>query len=243
MRKVVPVMAKYHDIYNDLLAKIQRRDYMPNSYLPSESELMAEYDASRDTIRKALNLLLEKGYILKEKGRGSKVLDQEIVTFPMSGITSFDELKNASSSTITTKVVQCENIYDERGQRALNLGPNDLVTKMVRVRNYDGENVILDTDYLNPKVIPGVNMDVANHSLFSYIENTLGLPISFAKKEITVEPASIEEKKLLDMKDYDLLVVVRSYTYLEDATLFEYSVSKHRPDKFRFLDFARRSKL
>ena len=27
-----------------------------------------------------------------------------------------------------------------------------------------------------------------------------------------------------------------SYTYLEDATLFQYTESKHRPDKFRFVD-------
>ena len=65
--------------------------------------------------------------------------------------------------------------------------------------------------------------------------------VSFAKKEIVVVPASEEEKRLLDMHEYDLLVCVKSYTYLEDATLFQYTESKHRPDKFRFVDFARRT--
>ena len=45
------------------------------------------------------------------------------------------------------------------------------------------------------------------------------------------------------MKDYDLVVCVKSYTYLEDATLFQYTIAKHRPDKFRFVDFARRTEL
>lgn len=45
------------------------------------------------------------------------------------------------------------------------------------------------------------------------------------------------------MLDYDLFVCVKSYVYLEDATLFQYTISKHRPDKFRFVDFARRSEL
>ena len=45
------------------------------------------------------------------------------------------------------------------------------------------------------------------------------------------------------MGEYDFLVCVRSYTYLDDATLFEYTISKHRPDKFRFVDFTRRSEI
>ena len=77
----------------------------------------------------------------------------------------------------------------------------------------------------------------------SDIEKELGLKISFAKKEITVVKATDKEKELLDMNEYDLLVCVKSYTYLDDATLFEYTISKHRPDKFRFVDFARRTEL
>ena len=50
-------------------------------------------------------------------------------------------------------------------------------------------------------------------------------------------------KELLDMDGFDLLVCVKSYTYLEDATLFQYTESKHRPDKFRFVEFARRSHI
>nr|WP_287515766.1 hypothetical protein [Catenibacterium sp.] len=37
---------------------------------------------------------------------------------------------------------------------------------------------------------------------------------------MTVVKATEEEKQLLDMLDYDLLVCVKSYVYLEDATLF-----------------------
>lgn len=37
------------------------------------------------------------------------------------------------------------------------------------------------------------------------------------------------------------VVVVRNYVYLEDTTLFQYTESRHRLDKFQFVDFARRS--
>ena len=59
--------SKYQEIYERLRAKIINKKYKPNTYLPGEYELMEQYDASRDTIRKALNLLSLNGYIQKEK--------------------------------------------------------------------------------------------------------------------------------------------------------------------------------
>ena len=112
-----------------------------------------------------------------------------------------------------------------------------------RIREIEGEKIILDEDYLVKDIVNGLSYQDAENSLYEYIEKELGLKISFARKEITVVKATEEEKQLLDMLDYDLLVCVKSYVYLEDATLFQYTISKHRPDKFRFVDFARRSEL
>ncbi len=85
-------MSKYHEIVRELSERIAHKQYPANSYLPSESELCKEFDASRDTVRKALNLLADRKSILKEKGKGSKVLPVEVVTFPTSGLISFKEL-------------------------------------------------------------------------------------------------------------------------------------------------------
>lgn len=60
-------MTKYQKIYQDLLDKIKHGKIKPHTLLPSESELMKIYDASRDTVRKALNLLLNDGYKLVAK--------------------------------------------------------------------------------------------------------------------------------------------------------------------------------
>ena len=93
------------------------------------------------------------------------------------------------------------------------------------------------------KTLVTVGKTGTNYVFVVPVEKELNLKVSFAKKEITVVKATKREKELLDMADYDLLVCVKSYTYLDDATLFEYTISKHRPDKFRFVDFARRSEL
>ena len=65
--------------------------------LPSENELTKKYNVSRETIRKALTLLLENGYIQKKQGKGSIVLDVKRFNFPISGLTSYKELQDSQS--------------------------------------------------------------------------------------------------------------------------------------------------
>ena len=54
--------------------------------------------------------------------------------------------------------------------------------------------------------------------------------------------ATEEDRKFLDMAPYDMVVVVKSYTYLSSNELFQYTESRHRPDKFRFVDLAKRNR-
>ena len=44
------------------------------------------------------------------------------------------------------------------------------------------------------------------------------------------------------MKNFDTIVVVKSFTYLEGGDLFQYTESRHRPDKFKFTGYAYREK-
>lgn len=82
--------------------------------------------------------------------------------------------------------------------------------------------------------------EICQDSLYEYLENILGLKIAYANKEITVQMATEEDQKLLDLKNFDRVAVVRSYTYLDDTSLFQYTESRHHPDKFIFVDVTRR---
>lgn len=108
------------------------------------------------------------------------------------------------------------------------------------VNHFDGQRVILDKDYIPEKYVNHLTEAICEDSLYSYIEGELGFNIAYARKEITVQMANDEDKKCLDMKEFDMIVVIKSFTYLDDTSLFQYTESRHRPDKFKFVDFARR---
>ncbi len=234
-------MKKYESIYHDLLTLIECNKIKAGEKLPGEFELQDRYKASRDTIRKALLLLSQNGYIQKSQGKGSIVLDINRFKFPVSGLTSFKEIANTINGKVETIVHTCECIEpDEEIKRLLMLDDKTKVWYVERVRKIDGEAVIFDIDILNADIIQGLTPKILKNSLYEYIEEQLGLKISYAKKEITCRGITSQDKKLMDLKNYDMLVNIASFVFLEDTRLFQYTLSKHRPDKFQFNDFARR---
>lgn len=53
--------SKYIQLYNRLLEQIENKKLQEGDKLPSEKELMEKYNMSRDTVRKALNMLVQDG--------------------------------------------------------------------------------------------------------------------------------------------------------------------------------------
>jgi GntR family transcriptional regulator, trehalose operon transcriptional repressor len=234
---------KYQIIFNTIVDQIKNGEIPPNSLLPSENELKDQYDTSRETIRKALNLLAQNGYIQKVRGKGSIVIDMNKFDFPVSGLVSFKELADKMDKKPRTIVNELSLIIKPDGyiRQQLQLSGKDQVWKVVRTREIGGKKIILDKDYLAAKFVPSLTEEICADSIYAYLENELNLKISFAKKEIVVEEPTSEDRSFLDLEGFHNIVVIKNYVYLEDATLFQYTESRHRPDKFRFVDFARRS--
>ncbi len=139
---------KYLSIYNDLMDSIEKGDIKPGEKLPSENELMDIYNVSRDTVRKALDLLEGNGYIHKIKGKGSFVLDINKFDFPITGIVSFKELSQKLGIRSNTLVQELDLINpDKYLTKKLELSKGDLVWRVIRVREIDGKKIILDKDF------------------------------------------------------------------------------------------------
>lgn len=230
-------------IARDIISKIKYGQYRPGTYLPSENQLTELYGVSRETIRKALNGLNDLGLIQKIKGKGSIVLDIQRYTFPISGITSFKELNSSQEMNAQTKVLQNKPSRIPEYFLARGVEKDQRATFLERLRIVNGEPSVLDKDYLLDPPIHGIPTKEAEDSLYEYLEGNLDLQISYATKEVTVEKPTIEQKKLLNLTDQEMVVAVRSMTYLDDTTLIQLTESYHRPDKFKFIDFARRKRI
>ena len=62
---------KYYKLMEDLRQQIMEGKLNPGEKLPSENELSAQYQVSRQTVRKALSILENAGYVYPVHGRGT----------------------------------------------------------------------------------------------------------------------------------------------------------------------------
>lgn len=234
-------MKKYQIIYKDLEKAIHSQKYQVGDFLPTEQELTRTYQVSRDTIRKALTLLVEEGLVKKIHGSGSQVINQEQINFPVSDLTSYQELMEQQGIDSQTNVISLDKIIvDSKLSEKTGFFSSQQVWRVIRQRVVEGCASVVDIDYLDAKLIPQLNRDIAEHSIYDYLENHLNLSISHAFKEITIDNTTEQDKILIDLGKDQHIVCIRSKVYLNNGKQFQFTESRHKLEKFKFVDYAKR---
>ncbi|HFI0695574.1 TPA: GntR family transcriptional regulator [Streptococcus suis] len=235
-------MSKYKKVYADIKEKIEQNIWQANQEMPTENELMEIYSYSKDTIRKALSLLEMDGYIQKRQGRNSIILDHNLVRKPyVSELKTVSELNRSAHHQVQT---QLTNLYIVQGQpevmKELEVDEKTDLYRVSRVRTIDGERLEYEISYFDRRIVPYLSKEIAEKSIYQYLESDLGLEISHSRREISFRFATEEEKSLLDLAGYDMVVSVTSTTYLADGRPFQYGTITYRPDKVTFVSMAKR---
>lgn len=94
--------------------------------------------------------------------------------------------------------------------------------------------------YFLKDVVTSLTPEIAQDSIYAYLEKELRISIVTSKRMMTVEKMTEIDEKYLALGDYNCLAVVSSQTYNSDGIMFEYTQSRHRPDYFCFRDNATR---
>lgn len=227
---------KFKDIYNTLKDNIDNGKYDASMMLPTEMELVNTFDCSRNTVRRAISELSKDGYVESVKGKGVIILDsRESIELPIGNLLGLQELK--LKKKFTTSVVSFSKInIDEHLSKKTALKSGTEVYHLHRIRFLDNEPIILDINYFSSDVAKDLTIDIAQKSVYEYIEKDLNTKILASKKIIVVEHATELDKRYLDLGTYDCVVIVKTYAYTDSGKLFEYTESRHRPDKFVFVE-------
>ncbi|MBM7052127.1 trehalose operon repressor [Rothia sp. ZJ1223] len=234
---------KYQHVASNLTDRIESGEFQVGTLLPSEKHLAAHYQVSRETTRKALALLTDEGRIQKMVGKGSIVISPTRYTLPVSNLVSYTQFLRSNGLTSENRVFALEKA-PVPARPFIEIDPTHSpgreATYVGRVRVIDGLPSIIDHDFILTSVVPDISIEVAQTSLYSYFEGELGLTIAYSPKQITVEPANAQDRELLGLTPGAYIAVTSSITHLADTTAFQFSQSRHRADKFKYQDFARR---
>ena len=136
---------KYLEIASLLRQQILSGTYPPNSMLPTEQQLCAVHEVSRQTIRAALQQLVEEGLIQRRQGSGSRVLNLQSSPLP----------PQRTIAIITTNITDYIFPGVLREAEAI-LSANNCATLLYATSNQVSQERRILLDLLSSKKIDGV---------------------------------------------------------------------------------------
>ena len=229
---------KYYSLKRDLVKKIEMGEYQENTPILSERELMETYQVSRITVRRAIDELVNEGYLYKIQGKGTYI----------KGDTSNQDLFSISSCTEDVlrlgkrpgrRVLQAESLRaDAKRAKALQITGGDTVFCLGRVTLADGEPLNYTRTYLPEKLFPGIGrFDFSRTSLYRILEQEYGVKITTARRTIEAILAKDEIAEYLEVEEGMPLILFGCVTCgmvngkEEPIETFK---SYYRTDQFKF---------
>ncbi len=227
-------MVKYLEIYETIKHRILEGHYQTNQKLPDGTSLGQEFGCSELTIKKALDILVNDGLVVRKRGSGTYVKRPLSKEAPMH---LYGTKANAAAAgqKLKTKVLNysVEPASDFLAER-LNCEEGDMLFYLIRVRVINGIPSTIEYTYMPINVITGLSKKHAESSVYQYITEELGLKIHSSTMEISVCHADEFEAQELQIAEGDNLVRVEQIAYLDNGDIFEYSNSKHLCSSFKF---------
>lgn len=232
----------YTKVKDDLERKITSGYYRVGDFIPSEQELEAYYRVSRTTIRKAITLLIDEGYLSIIRGRGTRVAPTKLKS-KGSELMSFTELMKRQNMCPGVKDMRIRRTRpsDEVAQ-ALELNPWDEVAEIYRVRTADGEPITINISYIPYSLLNGHDLTALENaqSLYRILEEEFRVVVATTEDTMSAVKATQKQADILQINRNDPLLSIKRVAYDNDDRIIEYSSIVIRADRYKHIITLRR---
>lgn len=236
----------YRTVMHDIKQNILDNKY-DGMRLPDERSLAEHYQVSRSSMKRAMELLSQQGIVFKKRGSGTFInplylKNQSLFRYEGSNLGLTDSLKvpgkKQGIKLLDFNVVKAS----ESIRQDLFLNEDDFVYEFRRLRYLDAQPFLIETGYVPIKIVPELNPENLQKSLFNYLEDTQNKVVTKAFLNITVEPSSKEDQERMTLKTTEPVGVIEGIFFLDDGTPFEVSTMRIHYQYMRFNTFVNLNK-
>lgn len=205
--------------------------------LPSEGDLATTHKVSRATVREALRLLEEQGWVVRVARRGAFASMPEQRGWLLQGREGFfEDAVEGRQRRVTTHVLRAEQaMLPEPAAEALHLPTGSQGYILERVRDLDGHLALFSVNYLPAEIGNAVaRSDVPSGagSLNSTLRKA-GYAVAGAFRTVEAVPAQGEIADRLKVKAGTPLLKIRSTSWNSDLMGFDHHETWVRSDVVR----------
>lgn len=229
------VLPLYHQLAETLRGKIAAGEYAIGDQLPSERELMSIFDISRNTVRDAIDVLVQDGLVERDHGRGTFVAQPQL-KLGLTRLTSFSEDMRERNLQPSSQLLKSEVSYPpEMVAHRLQLLEGDKVLYIERLRLADEIPMAINTSYFSLARCPQLSEEnIGEGSIYSLLETRYQIHISHAEQTVRARIANQSQADLLKIAKGDPLLVIEGVAFNTESQPIEYMNQIYRADRYIF---------
>jgi len=225
----------YHRVALSLRADIDEGRWKVGERMPTEVELAALFDVSRNTVRQALDVLHSKNLVRRQQGSGTFVA-------PHGLSHAIGELKSL------TEVMRERGLHPGTEEIAIGRDPDppvdavehlqsSSVWRISRLRTDDGRPFCNMKSWVPDEIGRQLTEErlTAQGSLYRIFQEDCGILLSEATEVICAEAATAEEAAALSVRRGSPLIVIYRWVSDNRGRPIEYARAAAPGDRYRYL--------
>lgn len=216
----------YIQLKNEIQDKIRREVWPTDSQIPTEKALMVEYGVGRATVREAISLLTNEGYLIVKHGIGTFVArSQPSFGFePLISLTYSLKAKGIHSDNVIVekKII----VPDSRILEKMRSAGMDKCLHLIRHRYADGIPIAIEDSYFSERFTDIDNRHDLTESLARILLRDLNVTVKTLEQVVTLRPPTESELSVLKIESDVLVLDMDRWIYIED-----------QPEPFYYLNF------
>lgn len=227
----------YSQIKQILISELKdgERSTAPNL---TEASLIKRFHVSRAPIRQALKELVDEGYVVRQRAKGTFPVRGVNVRLPptleLGGLTRYLTEQGLQPRSRITGLARVDT--PEEVMEALGLEVPQNVLHIQRVISVKDSPLVWANTYLctPPDFLPAVDELERIGTVFALIERTIGVSFTRGEQQIWASGATEEEAQALEIKVGDPVLVIVTTMFTSDGHPGGWRRAVHRADDFKY---------
>ncbi|SFL60832.1 GntR family transcriptional regulator [Halanaerobium salsuginis] len=224
----------YYQLKENILAAIQADEFTAGEQLPAERELAEYNNISRMTVKKAVDILVDSGYLIRKQGSGTFITDYQD-NYSISPLLSFSQEMQKKGLDYKTKLLKFEIIPAAELAEKLNCQPDDKVYHLERLRIIEAHPFLLENTYLPSYLFPELSkQELSNSSLYQLIQDKYKLKLTNVEAEVEAIMFNDQIAQKMDLKAGSLGLYFEQSSFDAQEQLVEFTSAYYRNNNYKF---------
>lgn len=230
-------MPLYSDIAKEIEQRIIDGRYLGGTTLPDHEALASEFNTSRPTIKKAIDILTEKGFVSSSRGRGTFVLNFNHQPNP-NAILDTTQTQFIAPQRIQKKLLKYETAFpDAKLQDHLKIQSYQPIYEIICLQIIDNVPSSIEHIFLPVKSAPTLSEKMITNSVYKYLSETLNLDLAGALQRMHADKADEYDIEHLNAQADDPIFELEQTIFLTTGEPVEYLKTRFRYDQGEYVAF------